>query len=357
MKKVIQMDNNVTKRSELLFLYDIKDANPNGDPLDDNKPRIDEETKINIVTDVRLKRTVRDYFNAYLGYDGTNGNDIFVREISVEDGSIQDAKLRALDFLDEDSLTDEDEKEIVRKFNSKDGKISKKDVSILKKSISNKLLASAIDARLFGLTLPLEFSSAKVEGGKNVTDSITYTGPVQFQMGRSLHPVDMMYIKGTGAFASKQGAGQKTFREEYVLPYSLIGFYGIINENAAKHTKLSEKDVNLLLEGLWLGTKNLISRSKAGQVPRLLFKINYSEPNFFIGDLKGYIYLNPKVRAEAIRDVVDYEIDLTKFMELIQKYDDKIESIQYIVDDRLELTANSGQMDFSTNSKFLELTF
>ena len=53
--------NTIKNRSELLFLYDIRDANPNGDPLDSNKPRMDEETSINLVTDVRLKRTIRDY--------------------------------------------------------------------------------------------------------------------------------------------------------------------------------------------------------------------------------------------------------------------------------------------------------
>ena len=55
-------------RSELVFLYDIRDANPNGDP-DENKPRIDEETGINIVTDVRLKRTIRDYLHKFKGKD------------------------------------------------------------------------------------------------------------------------------------------------------------------------------------------------------------------------------------------------------------------------------------------------
>jgi CRISPR-associated protein Csh2 len=55
------MSELVKNRSEILFLYDVTDANPNGDPVDENKPRIDEETGVNIVTDVRLKRTVRDY--------------------------------------------------------------------------------------------------------------------------------------------------------------------------------------------------------------------------------------------------------------------------------------------------------
>ena len=59
------MNEIVSNRSEIVFLYDIKDSNPNGDPLDENKPRIDEETMLNIVTDVRLKRTVRDYLNDF----------------------------------------------------------------------------------------------------------------------------------------------------------------------------------------------------------------------------------------------------------------------------------------------------
>ena len=64
----------IKNRSELVFLYDIVDNNPNGDPLDSNKPRIDEETGINLVTDVRLKRTIRDYLKDY------KDKEIFVRD-------------------------------------------------------------------------------------------------------------------------------------------------------------------------------------------------------------------------------------------------------------------------------------
>ena len=67
------MSEIVSNRSEILFLYDVKDINPNGDPLDENKPRIDEETMQNLVTDVRLKRTVRDYLHDFLD------QEIFIR--------------------------------------------------------------------------------------------------------------------------------------------------------------------------------------------------------------------------------------------------------------------------------------
>ncbi len=79
----------IMNRSEIIFLYDIADNNPNGNPLDSNKPRIDEETGENIVTDVRLKRTIRDYLYDY------KSEEIFVREIRDKDGKVQDAKKKS----------------------------------------------------------------------------------------------------------------------------------------------------------------------------------------------------------------------------------------------------------------------
>lgn len=284
----------ITKRSELLFLYDITNANPNGDPNDENKPRIDEETGKNIVTDVRLKRTIRDYLNEAFG------QDIFVREIKLDDGTIQDAKTRAKDF-------------------------GKK-----KEEIIEAVLGQCIDVRLFGATMPLD------------NDSVTWTGPVQFKMGQSLHAVKQLYIKGTGAFASKPKAKQKTFREEYVLAYSLIAFHGIINEQAAKHTWMSDADEELLLKAIWNGTKGLISRSKFGQMPRLLLKVTYTEPHFFIGDLDRLISLESEKIDEEIRGPQDYRIELGTLIERFELNAGKIESISFVADPGLTYCVNGG---------------
>jgi len=302
----------IKNRAEIVFLYDIKDANPNGDPLDENKPRIDEETGINIVTDVRLKRTIRDYLKDFKGYDGKTDKDIFVREIADTQGNIQDGKTRAKDF-----------------------KENKEDI-----------LKRCIDVRLFGAVIPLQEKAKKKKGEETEEEekkeskerSITFTGPVQFRMGRSLHKVEIKHIKGTGAFASKEGATQKTFREEDILPYSLISFYGIINENAAKHTNLTEDDVNLLLEGMWNGTKNLISRSKAGQMPRLLLKVNYKESNYHIGDLDKMIKLVSEKNDEQIRDISEVTLDVSQLIDTLNKNKDRIESVEFKVDDRVKIT-------------------
>lgn len=323
--------SNVINRSEILFLYDIENANPNGDPNDENKPRMDEETGKNIVTDVRIKRTIRDYLLE-------KGNDIFVQEkVYDNDGHIQDAKLRAADYLPKDQE-----------------KLNKMSLEEQKKAISDSILKECIDVRLFGATIPLDLKVATGKKPKSVTSSITYTGPVQFKMGKSLHSVKIQHIKGTGAFASGKDTTKKTFREEYILPYSLIGFCGIVNENAAKHTQLQIKDVNLLKEAMWKGTKGLISRSKYGQIPRLLLTINYNQPDFFIGELDNLISLESEKRDEQIRQPEDYVIDLTRLMEKIELYNDKLDNIEFITDSRMTFKNKDKTIKLKDLEKFMD---
>lgn len=82
----------IAKRSEIIFLYDLSWGNPNGDPNDANKPRIDSETGINVVTDVRLKRTIRDELIS-------RNYDILIRDtFNEEDGTLKDAKIEVLIF-------------------------------------------------------------------------------------------------------------------------------------------------------------------------------------------------------------------------------------------------------------------
>jgi len=282
----------IKNRSELVFLYDLKDANPNGDPLDENKPRIDEETGINLVTDVRLKRTIRDYLHDF------KNEEIFVIGVRNDNGELK---------TKEDRLTDLE--------------ISSEDV----------LLNKCIDIRLFGSTAAIK------------KKSIIFTGPVQFKIGRSLNKVKLNYIKGTTVMPSTSTKKQGTFTEVYTLPYSIICFYGIINENAAKETKLTEADVNLLLDGMWNGTKNLISRSKAGQVPRLLMKVNYKEKNYHVGDLNSMLKLSADVPEDEIRDISQFKIDVTELINTLSGNKNKIQNVEYKIDGRLNLLCNGNE--------------
>jgi len=290
------MSEIVSNRSEIVFLYDVKYSNPNGDPLDENKPRIDEETMLNLVTDVRLKRTIRDYLHDFLN------KEIFILGVKKDDGKLKTKEERMTDL----------------KINSADD-----------------LINNCIDIRLFGATAAIK---------KN---TITFTGPVQFKIGRSLHKVQLKFIKGTTVYPSGKGKDQGTFTEMYVLPYSLIGFYGVINENAAKHTKLTNNDVELLMDALWNGTKNLISRSKVGQMPRLLMKVNYKEKNYHIGDLNALLELKSEIRAEELRDAKDYVLDVTKLLDTLHANNDKIKDIDLMLDKRVTFKRESEQIDLA----------
>jgi CRISPR-associated protein Csh2 len=271
-------------------LYDIKDANPNGDPMDENKPRIDEETGINIVTDVRLKRTIRDYLHDF------KGQEIFIVEEIKEDGTQKTREERI------------------------------KDLKIKTKKDEIKLLNKYIDMRLFGATIALAAEEKRGRGR-----SITWVGPVQFRFGRSLHRVEPQTVKGTSVMPSREQVTRGTFIETQILPYSLICFYGIINENAAKTTNLTEHDVDLLLDGVWNGTKNLITRSKIGQMPRFLLRAIFKEKNYHVGDLDKKIKPISEKSDTEIRNISDVKLDITSLVETLQTNKDKIGKIEYEV--------------------------
>lgn len=280
----------IKNRSEILFLYDVRDANPNGDPNDENKPRIDEETGINIVTDVRLKRTIRDYLYEY------KEEEVFIRETLTEEGKPKTKEDRLNDFKPAD-----------------------------------KILGECIDLRLFGATTAVQ------------DKRMVLTGPVQFKYGRSLHRVNLTFVKGTTVMPSQEGKKQGTFTERYILPYSLIAFYGVVNETAAatQDITLTEEDINLMMEAIWHGTKNLISGSKFGQMPRFLLQVIYKEgQNFYLGELDKRIALRSEKPDEEIRNISEVKIDVTKLVKDLSACKDRIAEIRLKVDEQVSFIIN-----------------
>lgn len=300
------MSEIIQNRSEILFLYEIENANPNGDPMNENRPRFDAEDSTALVSDVRIKRTIRDYWYEYKGFSGNGGKDIFVRETDYQDGDktyISDGKRRAKAFGES----------------------------------KERVLKECIDIRVFGGVIPLD------------KDSITLTGPVQFQIGRSLNHTEIITEQGTGAFASGDKKTQSTFRTEYRLPYALIGVNGIINEKAAQYSTMTEDDKSLLLEGLWEGTKNLISRSKFGQNPVLLLNIEYKD-SFYIGNLRQRIKLVSSKNDLEIRSIEDFILDISDLLDELKKYKDKIKSISLKSDNRLKITSQEKSVIISNET-------
>ncbi len=276
------------KQSEILFLWDGENWNPNGDMLNSNAPRYDEISRKALVSDVRIKRTIRDFLES-------EGEEIFVKETYTDKGLA-------------------------------DGKARVKSIAGENKDVEEAILQKCIDVRAFGGVFPVEGQTHNL------------TGPMQFKMSKSLNETEIVFIKGTGAFASKEGQQNKTFREEYILPYAIFATYGVINALNSQKTKLTEEDVQKILHALWSGTKNLISRSKFGQLPRFLMRILYKEPGVYIGGLDNLIRLStPKASQLEIRSIEDFALDIEKIVQEIEKYNDKIEKIEYQCDDSLNI--------------------
>jgi len=339
--ETLKNKSDVKNRSEIIFLYDMKLNNPNGDPMNGNSPRVDEETGKCLVTDVRLKRTVRDYL--FEKYQGKGNKDIFIREI-IESGFTKDVKTRSKDFIIPNNA-DEKENDIIKKYKNGEIKIDKLNTTekreihkVLLENARKNILLNNIDIRLFGGTLAQEIINK---------DSITFTGPVQFGMGISLNKVQQKSIAHSFVMASGDEKTAGSQAEENIIKYGLFGFHGVINENAAAHTDLSNEDIDELLDGLWNGTKNLLTRSKKGQMPRLLVKIDY-QSGFFIGDLveKFTLVPNPGVNEEYYSDITDFTINTDGFISTLKKHKNKIKGITVLQDDRLKLTTEIPVEEF-----------
>lgn len=296
----------IQNRSEIVFLYDAVDTNPNGDPLtEENRPRVDDHTEEAIVTDVRLKRVVRDYLDR-------NGHTILVKASGDNQRDDKDDRYAELKEKME-PLLDDDTDEI------------------------DAFLAVATDVRLFGDSMA--FDDSPVEG--------SFTGPAQFNFGRSMHPVHKVSHGKTSVLAadSEEGGGGGNMFTDHRLAYAFMRFHGVIDENAAKDTGLTQDDVELLEDGIWYGTRELTNTSsKRGHEPRLLIRVEYADDQYHIGDLHKHVTLNPETEdSKAMRDVSDAVVNLNELIALIGRESDRIESVSARVSRRLIVNADGEE--------------
>lgn len=278
-----EKENSKVNNSEILFIYDAQFCNPNGDPDEENRPRMDSEREINLVSDLRLKRYIRDYL-----YE--KGYDIFVRKV------------------DDKPVTAEKR---MGEFNN---------------SKEEEILDKLIDVRLFGATMPVR--------GNNRA----YIGPVQFNWGYSLNKVELLEASITSQFATSENAQQGTIGKDFRVKYSLIAFFGVVSGRRAEKTKLKNEDLKLLDEAMVKAIPLQATRSKIGQYPRLYMRVEYTDSETVLGDFRDLIKLEEKV--ESIRDIKECALDISELVETLNKNKEKINKIYYFVDKNLELKVN-----------------
>lgn len=270
-------------KSELLFLYESTYSIPNGDPFT-GEQRFDEETKRVLVSDVRIKRFVRDFL-----FD--NGHEIFVRNDRSnvkEEGDAESGAAARVNTLEDEA--------------KKAGR---------SKITAQELLTQLIDVRLFG-----GISTKK-------GNAINLTGPVQFALlNPSLNAVDLRMHQNTSVFASSTDKGRGAIGTTTVVPYALCQIHGWINPFSARHTNLSESDVQTLLNAMWHSINNANTRTKSNQNSLLLLQIIYSEPTRKLYGLDRAIELKAEkdgqeIKPEQIRSADDYTLNFDKLRELV----------------------------------------
>ncbi len=278
---------------EILFLYDAQLANPNGDPDDENRPRMDYETRRNLVTDVRLKRYIRDYLQ-------DTGNQIFIE--NNEEGKVVNATKRLKNVLGSDRTPDD----------------------------LGSLVSKFVDIRIFGATITIQ----KKEG-KQTGDSIKITGPVQFTWGYSLNEVDLVDTYSiTSKFSSGDNKSAGTIGKDYRVYYSLIGFYGSISGHRVKHSGMVETDLNLLDRSMIKAIPQQATRSKIGQFPRLYMRFLYKDQETIMGDWREQLILKER---ENLRGIGDVKLELENLVNKIKINNASISKILYWVDPSLDL--------------------
>jgi len=215
------MNNSIKNRYDFILFFDVQDGNPNGDPDSGNLPRIDAETGKGLVTDVCLKRKIRNYvqLKTELNDIALQGNDIFIKEKAILNNSIAEAR--------------------------KDERVKIKVKSSDKTAIARDIMCEKFfDVRTFGAVMSTGENAGQVRG------------PIQFTFGRSVdsivaleHTITRMAV-ATEAEAEKQSGDNRTMGRKYTVPYALYRAHGFISANLANQTGFSEDDLKLFWESL-----------------------------------------------------------------------------------------------------------
>ena len=284
------MENYIRNKYDFVFLFDVRDGKPNGDPDMDNQPRIDFETREGLVSDVCIKRKVRNYIQLKVeaGELPSSSYDIFIRHGNVLNDIIKKEK--------KDAKKDE-----------KQGRIN--------------MCEKYYDIRTFGAVLST---------GENLG---VVRGPVQFVFSRSVDPIDSRNHSLTRC-CKVDKADSTTFGNKSNVSYGLYRMHGYISAFDAEKCHFTENDLNLLWEALIPAFEydHSAARGEMNARALIVFKHESKLGNARSGQLFSLVKIQKKKDVVFPRQFEDYLItpiqDIRLGLQEISK--DKIEVISFI---------------------------
>ena len=264
-------------RIDFVYIFDVQDGNPNGDPDAGNLPRVDAETGMGLVTDVCLKRKVRNYVQTAKGQ--ADGYDIFIKEKAVLNTLIDKA------HDDSEVKAAKDKTEAARMFMCK----------------------NYYDIRTFGAVMSTGKNAGQVRGAIQ----LTFARSVD-TIATAEHSITRMAV-ATEKEAEKQGGDNRTMGRKATVPYGLYVCHGFVSANLAQQTGFSEEDLELF----WDALKNMfdVDRSAARGLMSaqklIVFKHNSPLGNAPANKLFDLVKVE-KVCDGAPRSFGDYTVTIDK---------------------------------------------
>jgi CRISPR-associated protein Csd2 len=301
----------MNNRYDFVYLFDCKDGNPNGDPDAANSPRIDPQDMHGLVSDVCLKRKVRNYVALARGGSGTH--QIYVQHHgvlelvhkaayqalgmeAVEDASVDDNSTA----IDEDSS--ESEKKGKPEKKSKSKRQAPSDVTKAKQWICERYY----DVRTFGAVMSTKlFNAGQVRG------------PVQLAFSRSIDsilPLDLSITRVAVANEKEKQTKDTTMGRKTLIPYGLYRCHGFVSAHLARETGFGEDDLVLFWEALTQMFDHDRSASRGTMSPQklLIFKHQSALGNAPAHKLFERVVVRRKSAIPVARSFSDYEVIVNK---------------------------------------------
>lgn len=358
------MSTPIKNRYDFVIVFDVQDGNPNGDPDAGNLPRVDPETGRGLVTDVCLKRKVRNYIQIIK--TGQNGNaskgfDVYVKEkavlghahfkafndlgIPTGEASKKDIpeKLHSIfeaiilpDTLSIDTNESGDQQWLIVEADAdkkviqqwlKDEKLPKEAMALIKTALKDakprkptaeetergkiKMCEDYYDIRTFGAVMSL----------KSAPNCGQVRGPVQMTFARSVDPIVTLehsitrMAVATDAEAEKQSGDNRTMGRKHTVPYGLYVGHGFVSPHLADQTKFSEGDLELFWKALTEMFEHDRSAARGLMATRrlIVFKHDSALGNVPVHKLFDLVKINRKTDPEKpAREFADYEVSIDR---------------------------------------------
>ena len=252
-----------SKRHDFVYLFDVEDGNPNGDPDAGNLPRVDPETMQGLVTDVAVKRKIRDYVDASVG--GEDGNKIYMQSGKA----LNDRHRRAYKELDLDA--DDPDREDIGEARA-------------------WMCQNFYDVRTFGAVMSTGVNAGQVRG------------PMQLTFARSIDPVVPMDVSITRVAITRADDAETKETEmgrKAIVPYGLYRGHGFYNPKLAEDTGFDGDDLQLFWQALQMGWELDRSASRGFMALRGLYVFSHDNP---LGNAPAHTLFD-RVAADLDADV------------------------------------------------------